>query len=127
MTGRQRPAAERALSERRGRWAEAWVGVLLSYRGYRVIARRYRSPYGEVDLIASGHGQLRFVEVKFRRNYSPDQLDQILPTPAARQRIHRTALHYLAHNPHNDDITLHIDVVIINRFGRAEWFRDAWF
>lgn len=115
----------RTHAERHGRWAERWVGLLLNLQGYRVVARRYRCPYGEIDLIVTGRRQLRFVEVKYRRAFTPGQLDQILPSPHARQRIRRSARHYLGLHPPHDALTVHIDAVIVTAWGRTRWFRDS--
>ncbi|MBU2532440.1 MAG: YraN family protein [Alphaproteobacteria bacterium] len=62
----KRPAGARQRSERMGRRAE-WIaaGLLLS-RGYWIIGRRVRTPYGEIDLIARRGRRLAFVEVKYR-------------------------------------------------------------
>ncbi|MGB3146819.1 MAG: YraN family protein, partial [Paracoccaceae bacterium] len=50
-----------------GRVAE-WVAAgLLMLKGYRILARRVRTPYGELDLIAVRGNRLAFVEVKYRR------------------------------------------------------------
>jgi putative endonuclease len=48
-------------------------GELIAYRylkrqGYRVVARRYRSRFGEIDLIGWDGNILAFIEVKYRRN-----------------------------------------------------------
>jgi putative endonuclease len=48
----QHPAASRIARYRRGHIAELVAAVLLMAKGYRILARRWRSPYGEIDLIA---------------------------------------------------------------------------
>ena len=53
-------------SERRGRLAEAIASAFLMVKGYRIIARRVRTPLGELDLIAVRGRRLAFVEVKYR-------------------------------------------------------------
>ena len=40
----------------------------LRRRGYAILARRYRTKFGEIDVIARDHGALVFVEVKTRRS-----------------------------------------------------------
>ena len=42
----------------------------LRRRGYAILARRYRTRFGELDVIARDHGVLVFVEVKTRRSGS---------------------------------------------------------
>ena len=54
------------------RTALATCGELLAAehlcrRGYEIVARNARTRFGEIDLIAHGHGTLVFIEVKTRR------------------------------------------------------------
>ncbi|MCR4283578.1 MAG: YraN family protein, partial [Bauldia sp.] len=41
----------RRAAEKRGRRAETLAAWLLRLKGYRVLARRYKTPAGEIDLI----------------------------------------------------------------------------
>jgi putative endonuclease len=60
------PDADRIARYRRGRLSEAVAAALLLAKGYRILARRCRTPYGEIDLIAVRGRRLAFVEVKHR-------------------------------------------------------------
>lgn len=51
---------------RRGRRAEWLAGLYLQLKGYRILARRYSSPVGEIDLIARRGHEVAFIEVKLR-------------------------------------------------------------
>jgi len=57
-----------------GKWGEGLAADYLTRRGYRILARNVRTPYGELDLVAqvgSGeYSELVFVEVKTRASYS---------------------------------------------------------
>ena len=53
-------------SERSGRRAESLAAWWLRLKGWRILARRARTPLGEVDLIARRGRTLAFVEVKAR-------------------------------------------------------------
>ncbi len=46
--------------------AETRCALGLRLRGYRVLARRYKVPVGEVDIVARRGRTLVFVEVKAR-------------------------------------------------------------
>ena len=48
----QTPRNERRRRVRYGRWAEAVCALSLMLRGYRILARRYRTPLGEIDIVA---------------------------------------------------------------------------
>jgi putative endonuclease len=47
-----------------GRWGEEIAAVYLEKKGYDLINRNVRTPYGEIDLIARQRGRVIFVEVK---------------------------------------------------------------
>lgn len=56
----------RQAAERGGRRAEALAAWWLRLKGWTILARRVRTPVGEVDLIARRGRTLAFVEVKAR-------------------------------------------------------------
>ena len=56
----------RRRAERGGRRAEALAGLWLRFKGWRILAKRARTPVGEVDLVARRGRTLAFVEVKAR-------------------------------------------------------------
>ena len=47
-----------------GQWSEQAAANYLSVKGYEIMARNVRTPYGEIDLIAQNDGFRIFVEVK---------------------------------------------------------------
>ncbi|BCS34055.1 UPF0102 protein [Luteitalea sp. TBR-22] len=47
---------------------EAVASAALRRRGYAILASRFRTPFGEIDLIARDEDTLVFVEVKTRRD-----------------------------------------------------------
>lgn len=57
---------DRAAAEAQGRRAERVAGWWLRLKGWRILARRVRTPAGEVDLIAKRGKLIAFVEVKAR-------------------------------------------------------------
>lgn len=56
----------RQSAERAGRFAETLAALWLTCKGYRVLARRARTPFGEVDIACTKAGVLVIVEVKNR-------------------------------------------------------------
>lgn len=63
----ERPAASRQKAYRRGHRGEWLAAAALMLKGYRILARRYRTKLGEIDLIARRGNLVLFVEVKARR------------------------------------------------------------
>jgi putative endonuclease len=47
-----------------GAWGEAIASDWLAERGYQIIARNVRTPYGEIDIIAQQGDVTIFIEVK---------------------------------------------------------------
>jgi putative endonuclease len=45
-----------------GRWGEETAVVFLTQRGYAILARNARTPYGEIDIVAKQEDVTIFVE-----------------------------------------------------------------
>ena len=103
------PAARRR-AERRGRAAEAFALLWLRCKGYRPVARDWRVPQGQIDLIVSRGRSLAFVEVK-RRDDLAGGLAAI--SPQQRRRITAAARAFLLAHPHWARRRLRFDLVII--------------
>ena len=58
--------ARRRRAEAEGRRAEALAAWWLRLKGWRILAARVRTPFGEVDLVARRGRMVAFVEVKRR-------------------------------------------------------------
>jgi putative endonuclease len=78
----------RRASYRTGVWAEIKAAIYLICCGYRILKWRYKTPVGEIDLIARRGRILAFVEVKARRTQEGG-LDAVSMT--SWQRIARAA------------------------------------
>ncbi len=72
----------------RGHSAERFASVVLLLKGFRVVARRYRTRLGEIDLIARRGDLVLIVEVKARNSLEAAQL---AVTPQAMHRIEAAA------------------------------------
>ena len=57
---------KRTRAYRHGLFAETVAALLLRLKGHRIVARRYKTPVGEIDLVALKGKRLAFVEVKRR-------------------------------------------------------------
>ena len=79
----------------RGERAEALAAVWLMERGLRISERNYRCRFGEIDLIARDGVTVVFVEVRSRGSDAYGGAAASI-TPAKRERLLKTARHYLA-------------------------------
>ncbi len=57
---------KRQRAERGGRRAETIAALFLQLHGWSILARRVRTPVGEVDLVARSGRMVAFIEVKAR-------------------------------------------------------------
>lgn len=92
-----------------GRSGEAEAAGALEGAGYRILARNYRCPFGEVDVVAEEGDVLVFVEVKTRSSLSYG-LPRDAITAAKRRKLARTASHYLMEHVATDR-AYRVDVV----------------
>lgn len=101
--------ALRQDAEKRGRRAEAIAAWFLRLKGYRVLARRYKTPAGEIDLVMRRGRTIVFVEVKER----PDADTAIeAVNEAGRRRIAGAAALWLTRHPAAAGFDQRFDVVL---------------
>jgi putative endonuclease len=63
-----RQQEDRRIAFRTGISAESRAAAFLIAKGFRIVARRWKSPVGEIDIVARRRGLLIFVEVKARQD-----------------------------------------------------------
>lgn len=103
-------AAKRRRAYRRGHAAEWLAAAALTLKGYRIVARRFRTPLGEVDLIAKRGNLVAIVEVKARATLE-EAMDAV--GPFAQRRIDAAADLWLARRPDYARLTLRYDLVAV--------------
>lgn len=105
-----------------GLWAE-WVAIVfLTLKGLKIIRHRYRTPLGEIDLIASQGTTLIFVEVKFRS--SGDDLAHVVGVSQQKRLIN--AAHYFARQCPSD-YTLRFDVFLVKPWRFPVHIKNTWY
>jgi putative endonuclease len=104
------PRPERVAAFRAGLSAESRAALLLLCKGYRIVARRWKSPLGEVDLIARRGRLLIFVEVKAREHLD-DAAEAI--TRHQQRRIAAAAQAWLGRHPADADKNIRFDAVLM--------------
>jgi len=90
--------------------AEDVTAWRLRLAGYRIVARRLRSPAGEIDLVARRGRVIAFVEVKARTVADDGPDDPV--TPAAERRIRAAADLFLARHPELSTRTVRFDLAL---------------
>lgn len=109
-------------SYRTGLQAEYLAAWMLRLKGYKIIAQRYKTPVGEIDLIAKRGRALVFVEVKARGS-----LNEALESLRSHQsrRILRAADYYMAHY-RAEPPEIRFDVIAINPPFRIRHIKAAF-
>ncbi|KAA5600472.1 YraN family protein [Blastochloris sulfoviridis] len=106
----RQPSPERQIAHRFGLSAESVAAVLLVSKGFCILARRWRSSCGEVDIVARDRSTLIFVEVKARRHL--DDAAYALDV-RQRRRIATAAALWLARRPDHARLNVRFDVVLV--------------
>ena len=104
------PSPARVAAFQTGISAESRACVYMIAKGYRILARRFRTPYGEIDVVARRRNLLAFVEVKARATLD-DAAYSV--TPQQRQRIVAAAQAWLMTHPEHATFEMRFDVVLI--------------
>jgi len=123
MTEPMAGTAERRRRETAGRRAETACVWHLRLRGWRIIARRARSPVGEIDIVAARRGLVAFIEVKARRDLA---LAAASVTPHQRRRIARAAAAFLQKRPDLAGRDMRFDVMLVAPWRAPRHLMDAW-
>ncbi|MCR9149748.1 MAG: YraN family protein [Rhodobacteraceae bacterium] len=112
-----------ARSVAAGLAAEEAVARHYAARGAEVIARRWRGPRGEIDLIAAEEGGYVFVEVK----QAPDHATAMAHLTAPQiGRILSTALAFLATRPEGQAAEMRFDLATVDGQGRVALLAGAF-
>jgi putative endonuclease len=100
----------RQVAFRTGISAESRAAALLIAKGFRIVARRFKSPVGEIDIVARRRSLLIFVEVKAR----PDLEEAAWSvTERQRARIVAAAEAWLARYPDVRIRDIRFDAVLV--------------
>lgn len=112
----------RKRAERRGRRAETLAFLFLLAKGYRPVARRLKTPVGELDLVMRRGGVLAIIEVKARPS-----LGQAAEAIAPRQwqRLSRATQWLVAGRPALADLSIRFDAVLVSGLS-VRHVPDAW-
>lgn len=100
----------RIAAQRGGHRAEMLAALLLRLKFYSILQRRYKTPVGEIDIVAQRLGTIVFVEVKARSRAASEReaLEAV-----NRSRIVRAAAYWQARHPALADRDFRFDVIFL--------------
>ena len=113
---------KREIAEKRGRRGEGWAALWFRLHGWRIVARRVKTPRGEIDLVARRGGTVAFAEVKWRT--SREGLDTAID--AYRLKRVAAATEAVAHRYARPGDTIRIDVLLLARRRWPRHIVNAW-
>ncbi|QYU69952.1 YraN family protein [Leptolyngbya sp. 15MV] len=113
---------KRQRAEREGRDGEGRAALWMQVQGWRVLARRRKTPLGEIDLIARRGSTVAFVEVKWRKSRA--ELDYAIDE----HRLARVAaaVEAVAHEYATDGEDIRIDVLLLAPGALPRHIVNAW-
>ena len=117
---KSKPRLAAELFGRRGETLAAWY---LRLKGYRIIATRYKTPIGEIDLVARRFGVTVFVEVKARQRR--DSLADALSAVNTR-RITRAAQFFMTRQQTLASSDMRFDVIFLAPLSWPRHVRNAF-
>ncbi|MFO1121528.1 MAG: YraN family protein [Hyphomicrobiales bacterium] len=113
----------RRRAERTGRAAEVVALLYLGLKGYRLLARRYKCPSGEVDLVMRRGDTTAFIEVKARTT-----VDAAVAAVTGRQarRIAAAARSYMGRDPLAARQACRFDIVAVSPYHWPRHIENAF-
>ena len=102
--------------------AEARALDFLLKKGFMCLERRYKTPYGEIDLVMQDEQYIVAVEVKFRKNINDCHYSI---SEKQKERISNALLHYIQSINENSSF-LRFDVVLLSAHEEIIYYKNAW-
>ncbi len=102
--------------------AEKMATAYLRLKGYKILQERYKTPYGEIDIIAQKKNMIAFIEVKARQT-NQQALESI--TPKMKKRIADAASLYIGEN-NEIDRDYRFDLITVTPPFSVHHLDNAW-
>ncbi len=106
-----------------GRRAETIAMWFLRAKFFSILERRFKTPGGEIDIIARRGSMIVFIEVKMRKSQA---LQFAALASVNQRRILTAARFFLAQNPSLADKTLRFDVIFLAPWSWPRHVKDAF-
>jgi len=113
---------KRQVAEKQGREGETRAALWLQAKGWAILARRVKTPRGEIDLVARRGGVVAFVEVKWRKTRA--ELDFAID----QYRLSRVAagVECVAHEYATGGEDIRVDVILLAPRSLPRHIVNAW-
>ena len=105
----------------KGLFAEYFAIVILFFKGYAILARRYKTKYGEIDILAKKDKTIIAIEVKARHNCA---LTTEYVSNRQLERIKNSLNFFVYKNKKYIDFNINIEIIVFNSYFRFEHFKN---
>ncbi len=102
--------SDRLKSYKHGHMAEQLAALYLLLKGYKILKRRYKTPVGEIDLVARKRNILVLVEVKLRKDPTA-ALESI--TLKNQSRVMQAAQYFISAHPSCAHMDIRFDAIVM--------------
>ena len=117
------PSAKKQKAYQKGLLAEEMAAMFLRLKGYKILERRFKTPLGEIDIIAKKKSLLVIVEVKERQTIE-DALGCV--SMSSQGRIRRASEYYRAGHPWHENDTIRFDLIAVHMPFLVKHLQNAW-
>ena len=107
----------------KGLWAEFFAAVYFCLKGYRPLSCRFKTPVGEIDLIAKRGNTLVFIEVKMRQNAAA--AGEAI-NAKNQSRVRRAAELYLQRYPEYNNCVMRFDALLLAPYVMPQHIKNAF-
>lgn len=108
---------------KKGLWAETLACGYLLLKGYRIVARRFKTPLGEIDIVARRGKTVVFVEVKLR---GTERTAAEAVHPRNQERVRQAAALYLQRHPGYTNMAIRFDAIVMTWGSWPRHITDAF-
>lgn len=112
-----------------GKLGEAFATTYIEKKGWSILARNWRCPYGEIDIAAQDGNTIVIVEVRTRRGKNALDIALASINPAKQSRLSLLAEYFQESHPHLSELSIRVDVIAIAQqadgFMQVEHITDA--
>ncbi|NNE57531.1 MAG: YraN family protein [Hellea sp.] len=114
---------ERLKREKLGRRAETLAAFYLRLKGYTIVARRFKTPSGEIDIIAARRDLVIMIEVKAREHL---QIARESISMKSRKRVETAARQFLSRQARYQNYGIRFDAIFVIKGRKIVHEKDFW-